>query len=240
MKDPLSPWIPLRKDRGGEKQQSLSSVIEIQNVIKGGEKEELYLPSSPPLFLVSFCHVIPLSSSLPPPLLHLLAFASKRGGRGRYGTEGGGGGGGGGGRPFTAFSYREGTLPPPIQSAGERQRGKTQQPKRPPHVVVSKQDRRKRGGTIKRGEGRRRRWWERCFECCPCVRECVCSRCRFQLPLQAGWDVTTAAAVSEEKVSHGKKTVLVPFFWRKESFLKGKKESFFFSHAGSGLFLLPQ
>ena len=48
MKDPLSPWIPLRKDRGGEKQQSLSLVIEIQNVIKGGEKEELYLPSSPP------------------------------------------------------------------------------------------------------------------------------------------------------------------------------------------------
>ncbi len=51
------------------------------------------------------------------------------------------------------------------------------------------------------------------------VRECVFGRCRFQLPLRAGWDVTSAAAaaVSEEKVSHGR-NVLVPFFGGKKVF----------------------
>ncbi len=43
---------------------------------------------------------------------------------------------------------------------------------------------------------------------------------KVQVPIAtaAGWDVTTAAAVSEEKVSHGKKTVLVPFFGGKKVF----------------------
>ncbi len=141
MKDPPSPGSHCER-AAEEKQQSLSSVIEIQNVIKGGEEKDiLYLPPSPPPRFLLPCH----SSFffLPSSTFWLLRAKEGRerevrnGGRRRRRRR----------RrraPLHCFLL-QGRDTPAIQSAGERQRGKTQQPKRPPHVVVSKQDRRKRG-----------------------------------------------------------------------------------------------